>query len=68
MRKDKMSNGSFNRAKPTAAGGELKKVMGDLKGFPIDPNFDAELDERMRYAEATGQYDPWKQAEEENND
>lgn len=55
-----MSNGSFSRAVPVADGGELKKVLGNIRGEPTDSKHDEELEDLMRYAERSGQYDPWK--------
>jgi hypothetical protein len=61
-----MSNGSFNRAEPTATGGELKKYQGDLSPN-TDPNYDAEMETTMQQAEARGEYNPWNKGEEKDD-
>lgn len=56
---------SYNRGAPTAAGGELRKTLGPINVGKLMTEEEAALDEKMRYAEATGQYDPWKETEED---
>ncbi len=52
--------GSYSRGVPTELGGYLTKTTGPMStGGRIMTEEEAAMDERMRYAEATGQYDPW---------
>ena len=58
-----LPDGSYNRSAPTAQGGELSKTLGPGPSVTIMTEAEARLDETMRYAEATGQYNPQKEEE-----
>lgn len=49
---------SFARGFPTAQGGTLRKINGPFGVVKLITDEEAAFDEKMRYAEATGQYDP----------